>query len=73
MVEGLPILKPFHIDCDACAFGKLHRDEFPMNTNRRRRDILEMVHTNLCGPMQTRSLGSAYYFLIFVDECTKFT
>ena len=22
MVEGLPVLKKFHIDCEACAFGK---------------------------------------------------
>jgi len=27
MVEGLPILKPIHIDCDACALGKLHINE----------------------------------------------
>eukprot|EP00253_Pinus_taeda_P035887 PITA_35887 len=30
MVEGLPVLKPVYIDCDACALGKLHRDKFPM-------------------------------------------
>ena len=40
MVEGLPILKPAHIDCDACALGKFHIDEFPMNVDRRKRDIL---------------------------------
>jgi len=73
MVEGLLVLKPFHIDCDACALGKLHSDEFPMNANRRRRDILELVHTYLCGPMQTRLLGGTYYFLLFIDDYTRFT
>jgi hypothetical protein len=36
MVEGLPVLKSVHIDCDACALGKLHRDEFPVNLIERR-------------------------------------
>jgi len=67
MVDGLPVLKKFHIDCEACAFGKQHRDEFPIIKDRKRRDILELLHTDLCGPTQTRSLGGAYYFLIFVN------
>ena len=73
MVNGLPVLKKLHIDCEACAFGKQHRDEFPTVKDRKQRDTLELVHTDLCGPMQTRSLGEAYYFLIFVDDCTRFT
>ena len=28
MVEGLPFLKNEHIECEACALGKHHRDEF---------------------------------------------
>jgi hypothetical protein len=43
------------------------------DTDRRKRDILELVHTDLCGPMQTRSLGGAYYFLLFIDDYTRFT
>lgn len=44
-----------------------------MHVNRKQRDILELVHTDICGPMQTRSLGGAYYFLLFVDDCTRFS
>ena len=73
MVECINVLKPVHIDFDACALGKMHKDEFLVNVDRRKRDILELVHTDLCGPMQTRSLGSAYYFLLFIDDCTRFT
>ena len=51
VVEGLPVLKLVHIDCDACALGKFHKDEFLVNADRRRRDILELVHTDLCGLM----------------------
>lgn len=44
-----------------------------MHVNRKQRDILELMHTDICGPMQTRSLGGAYYFLLFVDDCTRFS
>ena len=44
-----------------------------MNADRRRRDILKLVHTDLCRPMQTRLLGGAYYFLLFIDDYTRFT
>ena len=73
MVNVLPVLKSMHVECEACALGKLHRDEFLVIVDRKQRDILELVHTDLCGPMQTMSLGGACYFLIFVDECTRFT
>ena len=73
MVEGLPVLKPNHINCDACALGNLRRDEFPVNLDRKKRDILELVHTDICGMVQTRSLVGSYYFLVFVDDCMRFT
>ena len=63
MVNGLPVLKHVHVDCEAFALGKMHRGEFPVNVDRKKRDILELVHTDLCGPMQSRSLRGAYYFL----------
>eukprot|EP00253_Pinus_taeda_P035070 PITA_35070 len=57
MVDGLPTLHNIKLECDGCALGNMHRDEFPVHVNRKQRDILELVHTDICGPMQTRSLG----------------
>jgi hypothetical protein len=73
MVEGLPMLKNEKVVCDGCALGKMHRDEFPSNTDKKKRDVLDLVHTDVCGPMQTRSLGGAFYFLLFIDDCTRYT
>ena len=44
-----------------------------MHIDKRKREILELVHTDVCGPMQTRSLGGAYYFIIFIDDRTIYT
>ena len=73
MVEGLSMLKNEKVACDGCALGNMHRDEFPSNPDKKKRDVLDLVHTDICGPMQTRSLGGAYYFLLFTDDCTRFS
>ena len=68
MVEGLPVMNSKHLPCEACALGNQHREEFPIHTEKRQYDILELIDTDVCGPMQTRSLGGSSYFLIFVDD-----
>ena len=57
MVEGLPVIKNDHIECDACALGKRHQNEFLNYEEKRQTELLELIHTDVCGPMQARSLG----------------
>jgi transposase InsO family protein len=73
MVEGLPMLMNENVVCDGCALGIMHKDEFPSNPDRKKRDVLDLVHTDVCRPMQTRSIGGAFYFLLFIDDCTRCT
>ena len=73
MVDGLPIFHNVKLDCDGCALGKMRREELPLHVNRKERDILELVHTEISRPMQTRSLGGAYYFFLFTDDFTRFS
>ena len=35
--------------------------------------LRDIVHTDVFGPMQTRSLGGAFYILLFIDDCTRYT
>jgi hypothetical protein len=49
MVEELPMLKNENVACDGCALGKMHRDEFPSNLDRKMRDVLDLVHTDFVG------------------------
>ena len=44
-----------------------------MHKEKKQREIIELIHTNVCGPMQTKSLGGTRYFLIFVDDKSRFT
>jgi hypothetical protein len=60
IIEGLPMLKNENVSCDGCVLGKIHRDEFPSSPDRKKRDVLNIVHTGVCRPMPTRSLGFTY-------------
>ena len=51
MVEGLPVIKNDHIECVSCAIGKQQRNEFPNHEEKRRNELLELIHIDVCGPM----------------------
>ncbi|CAI7751040.1 unnamed protein product [Closterium sp. NIES-53] len=57
--------------CPDCMTGKLSRTSFPTSTTRASAP-LELVHTDVCGPMQTpdREKGSKY-FITFVDDFSR--
>jgi transposase InsO family protein len=51
----------------------MQRDVFPSNHDKKKRYVLDIVHTDVCGPMQTRSLGGTFYFMLLIDDCTRYT
>lgn len=59
--------------CEGCMLGKQHRLPFPENTLFHTSNILELVHLDVCGPMQTQSIGGYYYFATFIDDYSCFT
>jgi hypothetical protein len=69
--EGATI--PVHTEvCSSCQQGKQHRESFPKQGTSRASKILELVHVDLCGPMQKASLGGSLYFLVIVDDFSRF-
>lgn len=73
MVRGLPPIKEKEEVCSGCAFGKHHRDSFPVNKSWRAKSPLELVHADTCGDMQEESLGKNLYFLTFIDDYSRHT
>jgi len=73
MVTGLPKnLSNLGDVCTGCMMGKQHRDAFP-SEGKKSSEPLALIHSDLCGPMNTPSLGKAKYFLTFIDDATRFT
>ena len=74
MVYGLPtIKKEEHGICEGCVLGKHHRQPFPKEGSRRAKEVLELVHTDVCGPMSTLSHAQNRYFILFIDDLTRMT
>lgn len=57
--------------CAACAIGKQHRLPFKDSVDRSSTRA-ELIHSDVCGPMQVASIGGARYFLLFKDDCSHF-
>ncbi|XP_076929254.1 uncharacterized protein LOC143593534 [Bidens hawaiensis] len=55
MVHGMPNIRPIDT-CEGCVMGKQSRDSFPSKSWRASKK-LELIHTDVCGPMQVSSLG----------------
>lgn len=72
MVDGITVspadFKAAKVEpCDPCMKGKQHRLPFSDSDTVTRRP-LELLHTDLCGPMPTASLGGAKYIATFLDD-----
>ncbi|KAH9120195.1 hypothetical protein LEN26_011236 [Aphanomyces euteiches] len=53
--------------CDSCALGKQARFKFnKKSANRSTAALFEEISTDICGPMQTPSIGGSVYFSTFI-------
>ena len=73
MVADLPPMEkpPPHV-CEGCILGKMHRFSFARSSFRATQK-LQVVHSDVCGPMNVKSLGGHYYFVTFIDDFSRFT
>ena len=59
--------------CEPCAEGKNHRKKFQDEGGKRAKDVLDLVHSDVCGKMSTRSLSGCEYFMTIIDDKTRYT
>ena len=59
--------------CLGCSAGKQHKLPFPTGGERKRTERLELVHSDLMGPVTPRSIGGSEYILTLIDDCTRYT
>ncbi len=52
---------------------KQQRTFFPKDEVTRASKLLELVHSDVCGPMKTTSRGGAQYFVTFIDDFSRKT
>jgi hypothetical protein len=70
-VRGLPPLRFSEKVCNGCQLGKHARTKLPKETTHQTSKILELIHSDVCGPFKVSSTGGARYFVTFVDDYSR--
>ena len=71
MVTGMPEVSPKHDGiCKGCALGKNTKKSFSISKNRSK-GILDLIHSDICGPMSSPSLSGCLYYVLFIDDHSR--
>ena len=74
LVDGYQInVNNVDLSCEPCILGKMTRNSCPKQSQNRATCVLEMIHTDVCGPMQVDSHGGSKYFVSFTDDYSRYT
>ena len=74
LVSGMGKISFTHpiVDCRACALGKLKRKPISTQPASRVQLLLELVHSDVCGPMEVAGTGGAVYFALVIDDLSRY-
>ena len=72
LVVGADLSKVSVDVCEPCIKGKMSRKPFSKHADIKSCRPLELVHTDVCGPMETKSSGGSVYFVSFIHDYTRY-
>ena len=70
-VSGIKLSpRPVHGEslCEGCIVGKMQRKPFKSVKHEQSTKKLELIHSDVCGPIQVDSIGGSRYFVTFIDD-----
>jgi hypothetical protein len=71
LVTGISYTEDSSQPCVTCLEGKQTISKFPKNISKRASDILQLIHSDVMGPMEEISFGGARYYVTFIDDYTR--
>lgn len=66
------ILQCGSINCVHCPRGKLKQSSISKKPAIRATKLVELVHSDICGPISVESLAGARYFITFIDDKSRY-
>ena len=74
LVTGMELTSdtPFPKICEPCIHGKQHRDPFPHKTSSRATKVLQLVHSDVHGPLKVQTAQGYRYWITFIDDKSRF-
>ena len=71
MIRDLPTTDPPSHTCELCIICRQARLLFPRGKSWRAEAPLQLVHTDICGPLDPVSVGGNRYFITFIDDFNR--
>ena len=72
-VTGFPEFSTEHSEvCRGCALGKYTKTAFT-SSDSRSAGFLDLIHSDLCGPMSSVSLRGYEYYVTFINDHSRKT
>jgi GAG-pre-integrase domain len=73
MVNGIPHIDHSDKFYKGCVLGKHPRNFFPKEASYHAKKVLELVHTDIYGPITPNSLDKHRYSITFIDDFSQRT
>jgi transposase InsO family protein len=73
MVIDIPLVSCIDGVSVGCILGKHHRDNFEKRASWHASSPLQLVHSDLCGPLSSPSFSRCKYFLTFINDFSRRT
>ena len=72
LASGIKIPKASKLSfCEGCIEGKMHRKSFKSSQETHSTRKMELIHSDVCGPMSVESIGGSKYFVTFIDDYSR--
>ena len=71
MVSGLPKIRFSDHLCRNCMAGKQNRRPFPDKSECRASKKLQLIHGDICGPIQPSTVGGRRYYFLLIDDHSR--
>lgn len=73
-INGLKIIEcGIQEVCDTCMKGKMTRLPFPKKSTSESSAVLDLIHTDVCGPMRTETPSGKRWMITLIDDFSGFT
>lgn len=70
LVDGLKLpidVTSYNNPCSGCMAGKMQRSSFKLGRTRAKQ-VGQLIHADVCGPMQVTTPGGSRFFTMFTDD-----
>eukprot|EP00171_Calliarthron_tuberculosum_P023882 IDg23882t1 len=74
LVHGIELCNSQNDDaCIGCVLGKGIRAPIPKSSSTKTKKVLELVHSDVMGPLEVPSVGRNRYIITFIDDYSNWT